>query len=224
MSELLFRKVATDEERQEVFRLRYKVYCEEWGFEKPEDHPGWIEKDEFDARSVHFVAKVNKDGDERIIGTVRIILPSDKGFPIEKHCRITSDLSGIDRKKIGEISRLAISKDYRKRLDDAYYENKDLSNVVSVPAANIERRRSRQAIVCGLYRSIYIESKEQGLTHWYAVMTMGLYTLLKRIDIVLKPIGPEVDYHGFRTPYIASIAEIEQNVAGRRNELFCDLL
>ena len=36
----------------EVFKLRYKVYCEEWGFERPEDHPDGIERDEFDAHDL----------------------------------------------------------------------------------------------------------------------------------------------------------------------------
>ena len=108
----------------EVYRLRYKVYCEEWGFEKPEDHPGGLEMDQFDAHSVHIGAVLKETG--LLIGTIRIIMNSNMGFPIENHCRIEKDLSWLDKARIGEISRLAVSKDYRKRaIDKLIYNDGD---------------------------------------------------------------------------------------------------
>lgn len=196
-----------------MFRLRYKVYCDEWGFERPEDHPSGIEKDEFDDHSLHFVAT-----NEQIIGTVRIILPSDKGFPILHHSQIDADLSSLDWRKVGEISRLAISKDYRRRTEDRFiYEG----NGVEPPPITAENeKRRRHEIVVGLYKSLYIESKKIGLTHWIGVMARGLCLLLRRMGIAFVPIGPEVDYHGPRTPYLASIDEIEREVARTNPELF----
>lgn len=203
---LKFRKISGPEELEDVFRLRYKVYCEEWGFEKPEDHPGAVERDEFDQHSIHFVA-----ANEHIIGTVRIILNSDKGFPLMQHSRVDADLSSLDWAKVGEISRLAISKDYRRRTEDRFiYEG----NGMEPPPITVENERRRQhAIVVGLYKSLYIESKKIGLTHWIGVMAKGLCLLLRRTGIAFVPIGPEVDYHGPRTPYLATIEEIEKEVA-----------
>jgi N-acyl amino acid synthase of PEP-CTERM/exosortase system len=45
-------KVSDDDKLRTVYRLRYKVYCEEWGFERPEDYPDGLETDIFDKRSV----------------------------------------------------------------------------------------------------------------------------------------------------------------------------
>ncbi len=122
MLEFNYQKVGLDDSRlTDLYRLRYQVYCDECGFEKPEDHPNGLETDEFDEVSSHFCA-FNRDTRE-IIGTARIILPSEKAFPIEKHFSIDrKTVAAIDHNKIGEISRLAISKDFRRRvIDNAIY-------------------------------------------------------------------------------------------------------
>ncbi len=200
-STLKFKKVDAEDELRDIYRLRYKVYCEEKGFEKPEDHPGGIEFDDFDRNSRHFLAA----SEDRVIGTARLILSSEKDFPVEKHCRIETDLSLLDRSRLGEISRLAVSKEYGRVSKD-----QDLTFGT----------RRQQMIVFGLYKIIYVESKKMGFTHWLAVMSDGLHQLLKKIGVVFTPIGPSVNYHGIRTPYLGSIAEIEAGVSRVNPELF----
>jgi N-acyl amino acid synthase of PEP-CTERM/exosortase system len=213
-----FYRVNEESELRALYQLRYKSYCEEWGFERPEDHPEGLEHDEFDKYAVHFVATTNHNSP---IGTIRLILNSAKGFPVERHCRIDEDLSFLDRDKIGEISRLAISKQYLRRANDRFMYDARIEyepKVVTIP----NDRRKQNEIVCGLYKCVYRESKERGLTHWYAAMSKGLYILLKRLGIVFTPIGPEVDYHGPRIPYVGSIEEIEREVARVNPELYED--
>ncbi|NTU42682.1 MAG: PEP-CTERM/exosortase system-associated acyltransferase [Nitrospirales bacterium] len=208
-----FRK-ATKQDLEEVFRLRYKVYCEEWGFERPMDYPDGLESDAFDEHSAHFLALAEGN---QIVGTMRLIFNSDKGFPIEKHCTIER-YPDVDRDRIGEISRLAVSKDYRRRVEDRYiYEGADAVVEDGVPVVN---RRRRQEIICGLYKRLYVESKLRGITHWYAVMAPGLFILLRRLGITFQAIGPEANYHGMRTPYIGCIEEIEREVLRKNKELF----
>lgn len=212
----LFKAVSGKEELESVFKLRYKVYCEEWGFERPEDHEGGIEKDEYDDHSLHFVAL---DETKQLIGTIRIILNSEKGFPIEKHCKIDADLSRVDRNRACEISRLAVCKEYRRRAEDRYiYEGVD-EGIADINNSAYEKRR-RQDIVIGLYKCIYLTSRKIGLTHWLAVMARGLHLLLRRLGVFMVPIGPEVDYHGKRSPYMADIAEMEAYVSRVNPDLF----
>lgn len=209
-----FKKVTNKDELEEVFRLRYKVYCEEWGFERIEDHPGGIEFDKFDDHSLHFISLNNV---WQVVGTVRIILNSEKGFPIEKICKTDTNLSNLNKDKIGEISRLAMSKELRKRIEDRFIYD-GTSEYHQEYTATDERRR-RHEIVIGLYKYIYVESKKMGLTHWYAVMAKGLYLLLKKLGIIFSPIGPEIDYHGIRTPYLGSIEDIEAGASRLNPEL-----
>ena len=93
---------------QDIYSLRYQVYINEWEFETSEDHPIGLECDDYDLHSVHFYAR--SISDSKVIGTVRTILNSDLGFPIERHFELAERPEGIDNDAVGEISRLAVSK------------------------------------------------------------------------------------------------------------------
>ena len=100
-----------------IYRLRYQVYVNEWGFEKPEDHhPDGLEMDEYDGHSRHIYA-CSRNSDE-VIGTARIILGSEQPFPIERHFDVSAFPVGDRRSQAAEISRLAISKNFRRRAID----------------------------------------------------------------------------------------------------------
>lgn len=216
MAPIYFKKVSSAAELEEVYRLRYRVYCEERGFEKPEDHPGGLERDGYDRHSIHFGA-FNEMGE--LIGTARIILNSGNGFPLEKNCVLKKDLSCLDREKLGEISRLALKREYRRRAEDHYIYNDEGEPPPELSSPPNDRRQ-RHEIVIGLYKLIYIESRKMGLTHWYTVMAKGLYLLLNRMGIFFQPIGPAIEYHGQRIPYLGDIDDIERVVAKVNPALF----
>ncbi|RQW85132.1 MAG: PEP-CTERM/exosortase system-associated acyltransferase [Geobacter sp.] len=223
MTRFYFRKIALDEPLiSEVYRLRYKVYCEEWGFEKPEDHPGGLETDEYDPHSLHFGAFSQESGN--LIGTIRLILNSELGFPIENHCSFSTELSWLNKDNVAEISRLAVSKEYRKRaVDSLIYNDGEIRTDQKEAAKEIlEKRKQEFFIIMGLYTCMYMESARLGLTHWYAVMAKGLRILLRRMSIQLLPIGPEVEYHGLRVPYLGTIADILKNVSAEKAEFFTE--
>ncbi|MDX9715191.1 MAG: PEP-CTERM/exosortase system-associated acyltransferase [Dissulfurispiraceae bacterium] len=202
-----FKRVHTSAELNEIFKLRYKVYVEEWGFEKAEDHIKGVELDDYDDSALHFMALRHGN----LIGTIRMILSSQKGLPIQKNCTINQDLDCIDHSKIAEISRLAVSKDYRRRQEDAQMYGSDSQSVLPFPVAEeMSSKRRRQEVIIGLFKAMYAESKIIGLTHWCAVMAKALHILLTRLGIIFKPIGPEVDYHGRRIPYLLCIEEAER--------------
>ena len=207
---------------QEIYRLRYKVYVEEWGFERKEDHPAGIEKDGFDEHAAHFA--VRKIGEEPIIGTIRVIGYSEKGFPIEKHCKIETDLSLFDKTRIGEISRLAVSKEYRKRAADAVYTDGRVVEESIVDGMYAGNRRMSNDIVLGLYKCIYQESIERGNQYILAVMARGLYLLLRRVGILFEPIGPEQNYHGLRAPYLGKIDTMLQELSQRNPALYAQFM
>lgn len=227
-------KVLDDSGLKEIYRLRYKVYVEECGFERPENHPAGIEIDKFDKNSVHFATK---NENENIIGTVRLILNSPIGFPIEKRCKLNINKYELSRNHLAEISRLAISKQYRRRAEDKRIygleeerrEVIDISNTVQqyqrraedkYRSGELYERRRGPDLVLSLYKAIYHESKRRNITHWYAVMTKGLYILLKRFGIDFEPIGQPVDYHGIRTPYLGDIKKIEHEVSIKNPKLY----
>jgi len=81
------------------------------------------------------------------------------------------------------------------------------------------RRHCEHELVRGLYLQLYRDSKQRGLTHWYAVMAKGLYIILKRWGIPFHQIGPAMDYHGLRAPYVVSIETVEHALEANNPEL-----
>jgi N-acyl amino acid synthase of PEP-CTERM/exosortase system len=206
-----------------IYQLRYQVYVNECGFEKQEDHPSGLERDEYDQHSIHFYACPKDTGDA--IGTIRIILGAETLLPVEKHFNIKKLSESIRRDQIAEISRLAVSKDYRCRaLDRAIHATKQFTNnhPLTNEVINRFRRQFEQDLVRGLYVSLYRDSKARGLTHWFAVMTNGLHMILRRWGINFEQIGPSRDYHGLRTPYIINIENIEQSIQRNYPSMFLE--
>ena len=209
---------------QDIFRLRYQVYVNEWAFETADDHPSGLESDQYDEHSVHFYARCKSE--DKVIGTARVILNSELGFPISKHFDLDTQHEGVESSRIGEISRLAVSKEYRRRaIDRAIFGtgNFDPGHIPRyMDDGRDAHRHCEHELIRGLYLSIYSDSKRMGLTHWYAVMAKGLYIILKRWGILFKQVGPAKDYHGIRAPYLVSIDSLERVLEQTNPELLVE--
>lgn len=217
MPHFTFKKLNPDDSLfPELFKLRYGVYIEEWGFEKPEDHPGGIERNLYDDHAIHLAAILTKS--PTVIGTTRLVLDSPNGFPIEEHMEITADISNVPRNKICEISRLCVRGDYCRRQEDQTMNGQDIKRLAKENPELVNQRSKENDIVTGIFKCIAKESRIHGITHWYVGMARGLNTLLKRRGIVFEEAGPEIDYHGLRRPYFGEIDKII-----RKSELFHDI-
>jgi N-acyl amino acid synthase of PEP-CTERM/exosortase system len=209
-----FMQAESEDLKKAIYRLRYQVYVEEFGFERQEDHPGGLEMDEYEPHSLYLIA-LTMDG--AVVGTCRLVLHSDKGFPIEH----VGPLHFIGEKPpaqhIAEISRLAISPTYRRRTEDGQYGvetylRQSEGGVLpdSGPIPEQYDKRQRPMIVLGLHYAMYQVSKHLGLTHWYMIAEQKLWATLRKFNLLFHQIGEPVDYHGIRIPYLGIIAEIEE--------------
>jgi len=212
-----FKKLESPELLQEAYRLRFQVYCRECNFIKESDYPLGYETDDFDKHSVHFGGF---DQEGRLIGSARLILPSCERFPIEEHCRVLNiDRNLVRQEDCAEVSRLTISKLYRRRAHDGLYYEPQIGDQCIEDKGNYFLRRVRP-MAFGLYREMYHESKRLGIKHWFALMEKSLWLLLKIHGFVFKSIGPEVDFYGMVTPYIVDIADLEKNVHAKFPQFF----
>jgi N-acyl-L-homoserine lactone synthetase len=191
--EMLIKKVISDEELDEVFRLRYRVYCLERGYERPEDHPGEVETDMYDPFSVHFIAYVRSAP----VGTVRLVLQNPFGFPLERFCKLEAASICGDTGRVAEISRLAVS---------------------SEAVRNGLAGRSR--ITLGLLNQLHFTARELNIECFLTAMSSSLERLLNRCGMMFRKAGPSVDYHGIRTPYYAYHDELEKEVFYKRKDIF----
>jgi N-acyl amino acid synthase of PEP-CTERM/exosortase system len=204
---------------KETYRLRYKVYCHEAEFLDDSLYPEEIESDVYDDHSIHFAAL---DQEKNIVGTLRLILHSNLGFPLEVHCpNYDKSQVAVLPSQLGEISRLAVSKDWRRRKNDGIYGMTSYHSSPENPIPeNLTRQRKRPIIVFGLYKLLYLESKRRGITHWYAAMEQKLNTTLKKFSFEFKQIGPVHDYYGPVMPFLGIISEFEKRIYQEKNEVF----
>ncbi len=210
---------------KQVFELRYEVYCLECGFLPPEQFQSGLESDEYDTGAAHFVAR-NLEND--VVGTLRVVQPTaSQNFPFEHHCKaLFQDVVLPRREECGEISRLVVRKNYRRRTGDALVGVIDRAEArrLARRSESEDRRSSGPQILLGLYREIYHYSLQVGIRYWYAAMERSLARALARFEFVFSPIGIETDYYGPVTPYLADLRELENRLRKHNPELlawFC---
>lgn len=96
-----FKHVKDEKEKEELYKLRYRVYCEEKKWFDKDKYESKQEIDIYDQHSALFSAR-NDDGN--LIGCIRLILPSHENqLQICAHPSIAK--SGLDFAKCAEVSR-----------------------------------------------------------------------------------------------------------------------
>jgi len=196
---------STPEQRREAYRIRYEVYCREFGFERAEDHPEGLETDEYDAQSLHCLLMHQPSG--RAAGCVRLVLPRtetpDAPLPFEKHCAGSLDKARVarllaDRSAIGEISRLAVISDFRRRRGEGRSPEGDSAPPVGF---SLVEQRQFPFIAVGLYLCAASTGMLSGLRGVFAMMEPRLARHLNRYGIGFEQVGTIMDYHGPRAPF-----------------------
>ena len=178
-------------------QLRYQVYCLERNFENPDQHHRGLEYDAFDDRAVHGVLFHRPT--DTAMGTVRMILPQESisdSLPIAGILRETGiNLSDhLVVKSAVEVSRFAISKEYRRRRSDhpAGGEVQFSSRRDTIREANLA--------CLSLIHFLLKQSVERDVHYWAAVMEPKLLRMLASMGICFKSIGSLVMHHGLRQP------------------------
>jgi len=188
--------------KDEAFKIRHNVYCEELAFE--EVRKNGQETDEFDDQSIFSLIQHKPSG--QFTSCVRLVTSGsdDELLPIEKYClnSITNQALAPDnfnRAEIGEISRLAVKYDFRRRKVDKFKGAG--TGVISETVYSETELRCFPFIAIGLYMSAAVMSVKHGIQHVYVMMEPKLARSMKFIGINFQQLGPAVDYHGSRAPY-----------------------
>lgn len=197
-----------------IHAMRYEVYCLECGFLAADAFPSQRESDAADADSAHFYALDRKGV---LAGYVRLVPPGKDGrFPFQEHCTGLFDhVSLPDPSHCGEISRLMVDAQYRRRRGD---------NLAGVTVTNdaspaVERRNESPQILLSLFRQMYAHCVGTGVRYWYAAMERPLARALARLGFNFDAIGAETDYYGPVAPYLADLRTLERSVGTARPEL-----
>lgn len=201
----------------QVFRLRFQVYCLERGFEDAGEHPDGREQDGDDARSLHFLVFDRATG--CAMGTVRLILPlAGAELPAlgligaNERRRLDLPLAAT-----AEISRFAIAKAFRRPLEAGWCH-------AHGPAARADggdqAAPAAPLVTFGLIQAVLMMTLAGDFTHIVAMMEPALLRLLRRLGIEFHPIGGPVQHHGLRQPGWAAVAHLVDRVKDCRRELW----
>lgn len=210
---------ATPEQKREAYRIRYRVYCEEFGYEPADRFPDNAEYDEYDDIALHCLITHRATGTPA--GSVRIVPAAGVDgldlMPFEKHCGDCVDQDfvkalQVPRNTMCEISRLAIDRQFRRRFGEVatrfgQAEAMDFSN---------QDQRAFSLISVAAFLATTALTDLTGRTNAFAMMEPFLPRLLTRSGIYFQRAGSDMDYHGIRAPYFITTQAV---LAGMQPEL-----
>ena len=191
-----------DSMRENAYRIRHNVYCEELNFEPVKDNKQEI--DDFDRHSYHCL--IQHKSTKNFAGTVRVVYSRNEGeqLPLEKYCLDSIDHKTLTpanfaRHEICEISRLAVPAEFRRRQADKFAGA--ATGAINENVYSETELRCFPFIAVGLYLSAASILIDRGINHCFVMMEPRLARSLAFVGIPFEQIGPVVEYHGKRAPY-----------------------
>ena len=205
----------TGPQLEDALRLRYRVYCEEAGYEDPAQFPDRLERDHYDAHSLQMLVRHRPTG--IVVGAVRLIMPcwweTSWSFPFETVCGqaeagpLDQSIEGT-RHDTAEVSRFAVS-----RTALAAVQRRDAGRWEGPVQSCDDPRRPPQLVAFGLGALLFGVSGEYGINRWYAMMELSLARHLGRVGIAFEQIGPGVEHRGIRYPMMARVDDLRNRIA-----------
>jgi N-acyl amino acid synthase of PEP-CTERM/exosortase system len=198
---------------EQVFRIRHQVYCRDLAWE-PIRKDG-REVDEFDPQSVHCL--LSKQGTGEPVGCTRLILcrPDDPEYrlPFENSCRDVLDRGIADpdrmpRNTLGEVSRLAVMKDFRRRKGEQAVP-------LSVSQDDFAGRATEERfpfIPVSLYLGAAAVANRLGIEHVFVLTEPRLAIHFARIGFDIRSVGGPIEHHGTRVPSLLSSSKVVQGL------------
>jgi len=201
------------------YHLRHEVYSRELGFEPI--RADQLERDEHDAHSLHCL--VRAVATHMFVGCARIVLvdPADPTAPLpfEKTARLALDPTildpaKMDRTKIGEISRLAVISQYRRRKGE-------IGTPFSVNDDFGENSKIRLPyMTLGLYLAMIALARWKGIDTLFMLTEPVLATSIAHLGVEVHLIGAPIEHRGTRIPAALFVGEIVANMDARIRPFF----
>lgn len=194
------------------YRIRHSVYCEEFGFE-PMREDG-RETDAADAHSLHCLLQNVATG--QYVGCVRLVIPPTHApstlLPFERVCKDSIDRSIVDprhlpRDSIGEISRLAVIPEFRRR-------GPETSPTVPRNEHEVVARSAELVpyIQAGLYLGVFAMAHLHGIERVFMLLEPRLARQMGLL-VGVRPeiIGSAVEHRGARVPGMLWVQQVLDN-------------
>lgn len=214
---------ATPEETAEAFRLRYKVYCLDRGYENADDCHQGMERDPYDDHALHCLLRHRISA--TVLGTVRLVLPPSgpawfAGLPLADYAPLEAmeEIMRLPRGATAEVSRFAITRDAPDVLKGHQAAADGAPSCREAVGRDGERLMPYMSL--GLVRGLVRLSMLRGVTHWCLAAEPSLLRRLRSFGLHFKNAGPLVDHRGLRQVCHAKLEELLAQCEAERPEFW----
>ncbi|MEZ5490748.1 MAG: PEP-CTERM/exosortase system-associated acyltransferase [Gammaproteobacteria bacterium] len=208
--------VTTDVQRTRAGRVRYQVYCKEFGYEPAANFPDRCERDPYDDYSVQCLVTHRRS--QLTAGCSRLIFAAEeRPMAFEDHCRDKVYLNYLqklsdDRDRFCECSRLAVDSNFRKHPKGIRLGPGEVDHL---GCCRVERK-SFSLVGVAAVLSVFSMARHAGRNDMFAMMDSNLPRLLRQMGILVEQAGDPMEYHGERTLYYITT---EVAVGGMRDDI-----
>lgn len=216
----------SDALRDAAYRLRFGVYCREFGYEPAERFPDCRETDPFDDTALHCL--VIHTATDRPAACVRLVPGSlageERPLPFEVNCagHIHSDrlrALNLPRDTVCEISRLAVDRGFRRRRGEQETRFGNPQQLEFGPAET----RTLPLIAVSAYLAATAMTELAGRRNVFAMMEPFLPRLMSRVGIQFEQVGEAIEYHGLRAPYFIRTESALESMAPPVRSLYHEI-
>ncbi len=206
----------TQVDLDKTYRIRYRVYCDEFGFLPAENYPGGLESDEYDSFShTCLITHRLSNMPAACVRLVPAVNDSGSTYPLpyellgpdvldeEFHRQLE-----VPRDKIAEISRLAVDGAFRRRTGEAETR---FGEIDALDIDSMEKRTFGLISVAAFLASCAMGELCK-FTAGFAMMEPFLPRLMVRSGIHFTKVGADIDYHGLRAPYYVQLNSVLQTM------------
>lgn len=168
---------------EKIYRLRYRVLCEEIETLDRSDYPEGMERDRYDPYAEQY-AILSDTGE--LMGCFRLIYRCPLGFPTLNVMHMTDLLDRIDGERLCEISRITIDKKYR-----SLPRTMEVFRLIMIYGCPFMKRKRMDHLLCAVEEN--------------------LYRLLRMADVPFRKIGDAQEYlQRYRYPTLLSMRELAE--------------
>ena len=195
----------TEQLREQSYRLRHQVYCEDLGFEPRRADAR--ETDSFDSHATAIL--VRHVVTRQFIGCARLIHPRpdapDDPLPFELTCRGNLDLALLNaqplpRSTVAEVSRLAVISSFRRRKGET-------GTPAALSDADFEGGRFPYLLI-GLYLGVVALGQLQGIERLFLLSEPRLAKHFSRLGVQIVQVGGPIEHRGTRIPSMISVSRL----------------
>ncbi|HET8710338.1 MAG TPA: GNAT family N-acyltransferase, partial [Spongiibacteraceae bacterium] len=171
--------------RKDVYRLRYKIFCEKLGYAM--DHRDGLESDEYDRDSLHILLR--ERASQEPVGCARLVMPQRAGkiwlpfdlYGVPHVDRSLFNWNHVNHVRSVEVSRLAL---------DVPNDHASTAKGISTPFLATTLFYAATAIIIHL-----------NVENVFMVIEPSLGRLISRFGIKLDQISPPFEYYGQRATF-----------------------